>query len=209
MVQRKWLALCGIVGAILPVVVIFAGGNGPNDHASGAKVVSFYGSHKTGNNLAALLLGIAGILLVLFGSQLRAVLSGDRPAASVLSRAAFGGFVAAAATMFVAACTHLAVVDAAKYGLVGTAQALNTLDNYALFGVALAFSIIGLSAGFCTLAHPVLPRWLGWAAVVIGVVCLLGPIGFFGAALLLVWILVVAILMFRRELVPAAQPAAT
>jgi hypothetical protein len=208
MVQRKWLALCGIVGAILPVVVIFAGGNGPNDHASTAKVISFYGSHKTGNNLAALLLAIAGVLLVMFGSQLRAVLQSDRPGAAVLARVTFGGFVAAAATMFVAACTHLAVVDAAKYRLTGAAQALNTLDNYTLFGVALAFAIVGLSAGFCTLAHPALPRWLGWAAVVIGVLCLLGPIGFFGAGLTLIWILVVSILLFRRDVAAAGEPAA-
>jgi hypothetical protein len=45
----------------------------------------------------------------------------------------------------------------------------------------------------------VLPRWLGWAAIVIGVLSLAGPIGFAGFLLCLVWLIVAAILMLVRD----------
>jgi hypothetical protein len=44
----------------------------------------------------------------------------------------------------------------------------------------------------------VLPRWLGWAAIVIGVLSLAGPVGFAGVLLAVIWIIVVAILMLVR-----------
>jgi hypothetical protein len=211
MVQRKWLALCGVVAAVLVplAIVVIGGGNSPNDHAGAAKVVSFYRDHQKGNNFAALLVAIGAVLLVLFAAQLREVLHGGQSGAGVLSLAAFGGALLASAGLLFAAVVHFALVDAAHYRLASTAQALNTLDSYAFFAAFGGFAVLFLAAGITTVRRPALPRWLGWAAIVIGLLSLAGPIGFLGALLGLIWILVVAILIFRKDLVAAGAQAGT
>jgi hypothetical protein len=48
----------------------------------------------------------------------------------------------------------------------------------------------------------VLPVWLGWVAVVIGIACVT-PVGFFALLVGLLWTLVASILLFLREGAPA------
>lgn len=205
MVQRKWLALCGIVAAILiPVALVVVSGNTPQDDASAAKVLSFYRAHETANKLAAVLVIVGAVLLVLFAAQLRRVLHGDRPGAGVLSVAAFGGLLLTAAVASVAAAIHFALVQAAQHRFGTVAQTLNVLDNNVGIAIVAGFSVFGLATGFSTLRRPALPRWLGWVAVVFGVLSLFGPIGILGILLGLIWIIVVGVMLFRRELVAAS-----
>jgi hypothetical protein len=49
-----------------------------------------------------------------------------------------------------------------------------------------------------------LPVWLGWVTVVLGMVCLT-PVGFSALLLGLVWILIVSVLLYRRETGPAER----
>jgi hypothetical protein len=59
------------------------------------------------------------------------------------------------------------------------------------------------------LGAQVAPRWLGWAALVLGIVSLAGPggfVGFFGAPL---WILIAGITLAMRDRSPAVPPAPT
>jgi len=201
--QRKWLALAGIVSAVLlPLAIIVIAGSTPNDHASASKVMSFYSDNRGRNNLAAILVVIAAVLLVLFAAQLRQALGGDHPA--VLPRAAFGGLLVTAAGAGISAAVHLALVDAVHYHLTSAAVTLNVLDNYAPVAIVTGFAAFGLAAGFSTLQRPAIPKWLGWAAIVFGVLSFLGPIGFIGLLLGLIWIIVVGVLLFRRDLQPAA-----
>jgi hypothetical protein len=79
-------------------------------------------------------------------------------------------------------------------------------DFYPLFG---GIAILLLAAGIATVRRPALPRWLGWAAIVIGILSLAGPIGFIGALLAIIWLLVVAIIIFRKDRVVAGAQAGT
>ena len=62
-----------------------------------------------------------------------------------------------------------------------------------------------LATGLSVVLHGGLPKWLGWIAVLFGVVGLtpVGFIGFLGGA---VWIVVVSVLLARRR--PAAPAVA-
>jgi hypothetical protein len=69
-------------------------------------------------------------------------------------------------------------------------------------------AVLMLAAGIATVRRPVLPRWLGWAAIVIALLCLAGPIGFLGLLLAVIWILVVSFqMLFRKDLIAAGAPA--
>jgi hypothetical protein len=60
-----------------------------------------------------------------------------------------------------------------------------------------------VASGLAILRGAALPRWLGWAAIVIGILALVLPIAFLALLLLLIWILVVSILIYRRQASPA------
>jgi hypothetical protein len=199
MTLRRWLALCGVAAPVLIVLAFTAvGGSTPSDKASAAKVVSYYRDHKTASMIAALMVAIGAVLLVLFAARLRELLRGDGLGSDVLPIAAFGGFVILASGLFVLAAVHFALVQAADQRFATPAQTLNVLDNNDFFVLVGGMALIMLAAGIATVRQPVLPRWLGWAAIVIGILSLAGPVGFVGVLLAVVWIFVVAILMLVR-----------
>ena len=62
-----------------------------------------------------------------------------------------------------------------------------------LAGIALFM----FATGICVLRHGGLPRWLGWAAIVIGVVSVT-PVGFIGFVLSFIWVPVAGIVLYMR-----------
>jgi hypothetical protein len=197
---RRWLALCGVVAPVLIVLAFtVVGGRTPDDNASAAKVVSYYRDHKSASMISALMVAIGAVLLVLFAARLREVLRGDGLGNGGLPIAAFGGALILAAGLLFLAAVHFALVQAADHRFAGPAQTLNVLDNNDFFVMIGGMALLMLAAGIATVRRPVLPRWLGWAAIVIGILALAGPLGFVGFLLSVVWILVVAILMLVRQ----------
>ncbi|MGH2926096.1 MAG: hypothetical protein ACRDK1_09020 [Solirubrobacterales bacterium] len=74
--------------------------------------------------------------------------------------------------------------------------ALNAIDNDDFFGFAIPLGIMLLGAAGATLTAGALPKWLGWVALVIGIL-FFTPIGFPAFALSGVWIVIVSILISR------------
>lgn len=210
MTLRRWLALCGVVAPILVVLAFTAvGGDTPDDKASAAKVLSFYRDNKGASMAAALLVAIAAVLFVLYAPRLRDALQGDEPGNRMLALAAFAGLVVLASGLLLMAVVHFSLVQAADRKFAAAAQTLNVLDSNDFFAVVGGMAIVLLAAGIATVRHPVLPRWLGWVAIVGGVLCLAGPLGFVGVLLGTLWILVTAImLLVRKDTVLAPAEAA-
>ncbi len=199
MTLRRWLSFSGAVGIVLIALAFGVVGSGTpdgGDKATAAEVVSFYREHKTGQLIATLMVAIGAALLVLFAARLRELLQGD---ASILSGASFGGMVILASGLLLMASVHFALVVAADHRQSAVAQTLNVLDNNDFFGLVGGLAVLMLAAGIATVRNPVLPRWLGWAAVVIGVLSLAGPVGFIGGLLGALWILVVGIMLTMRQ----------
>ena len=66
------------------------------------------------------------------------------------------------------------------------------------------------SVGLSVLRSGALPKWLGWFAIVFGVVSLAGPLGFIGASAPRLWIIIASIMLSiraRRSGAAPAQPA--
>jgi hypothetical protein len=208
MTLRRWLALCGVVWPILVVLAFTAvGGDSPDDKASAAKVVSYYRDHKNQSLIAAVMVTIGAVLLVLFAARLHEVLRGEGSRNSGMPNAAFGGAVILASGLFLLAAVHFALVQAADHRFAGAAQTINVIDNNDFFVLVGGIAILMLASGIATVHEPVLPRWLGWAAIVIGVLALAGPVGFFGAILSVIWMFVVAIMLLARKDLDAVDTA--
>jgi hypothetical protein len=63
------------------------------------------------------------------------------------------------------------------------------------------------AAGCILRAATVVPRWLGWAALVLGVLLFIPFADFIALLLTLVWILVVSVVMYARAGAGGAAPA--
>jgi hypothetical protein len=209
--SRRWLALCGIASPVIIVVAVTAvAGRTPDPDAKTDEVMTYYQSHLSSNRIAALLVAIGGALLVLFALRLRELLTTGEPRTAVFATGALAGAILGAAGLLSAAVVHFTLVDVADNGLTSAAEALNALDGDTLIAAVMGLGVMFLAAGIAILLGRALPRWLGWAGVVIGVVAFAGPIGFFAALLGLVWLVITGVTMFRRAddvAVPVATPA--
>jgi hypothetical protein len=87
------------------------------------------------------------------------------------------------------------------------AQALNVLENDIWFLVPIGASIFAISGGIAILRGALLPKWLGWVAVVLGL-AESSPALFFALFALLIWLLIVSFLVYRRS-GPTAAPGAS
>jgi len=205
--QSTWERLAPLTGLVFVaiVVVVFAtGGSTPGDHDTAQQVQAFYGQHHDKHMTLAFIMAISIPFLLFFISILRYELR-RAGGTGQLANAAFAGGVLAAAGFGILAFVHLALADAGGSDkTIGTTQALNVLDNNDFLPMAAGMGVLVLAAGLSTIRHGGLPKWLGWAGVVIGAASFT-PAGFFAFLLSGIWVVIVSILLTlgRRSAAPA------
>lgn len=203
--------LLALTGPLLAVIYIVTGfvleGNPPGEKASGQQVVQYYNDHQ-GQTLASAFLGpLAAVLLVLFFSHVRTLARERRIAPGPGPTIMISGAVLWAGGLLLDSMLTLGQATSADNGQEQVAQTLNVLSNDAWlpFIGGLAVTLIG--AGVTVLSADLLPRWLGWVAVVVGVISILGPGGFLGYFVAPLWMLVAGILLARMPVIAGATPA--
>jgi hypothetical protein len=192
-----------VVVGLLAVVVL--GGSTPDTDASASKVASYYDTHNGRQSVAAFVLAASVPFLALFGAHL-AARSG---AESIWSRFLIVGTAVASMTWLLAATIHFALADAVDEGISGDAiRVLNVLDGDSWIAWNAGLGVMMLAAGGAALnGVRLLPRWLGWAAVVLGVALFIPFADFFALLLTLIWILIVSVMLSRsRNTAAAAAP---
>ena len=80
--------------------------------------------------------------------------------------------------------------------------ALNGLDNDMLIAFVFALGLMLIGVAGATITTVALPKWLGWAALVIGILCFT-PVWWAGAALSLIWIIIVSIVLSQKVVATA------
>lgn len=201
-----WAPFTGVVFAVLFVAssVIAAITNSPSSDASGASVISFYQSHGTAMRIDAILFAFALIFLLFFTGSLRAYL---RRAPHVDGLASL--MPVAAAVLLVGET----VVDGIGYALAdvpnhlnpAAAQALNVLNNDLIITKTAGLCALGISSGLAILRARLLPRWLGWLAIAMGII-VLTPAELLAFIALIVWAVVASILIWTRSRKPTQEP---
>jgi hypothetical protein len=202
----RLLVWCGPVFAVLFLALSFISGDTPDAKSSAAKVLNYYDDNSTKIMATVFLSPLAAALLIAFAAAVRsrARSTGQTgPGPSVL----LAGAVVWSAGLLLGSMVSLAGVDAAdnKQGDVGVA--LNVLNGASWVPFIGGIAIFLIGAGLTGLGSRILPTWLGWVALVLGIVSLAGPggfIGFFGGPL---WMLVAGILLIVRERGSVESPA--
>jgi hypothetical protein len=208
--QSTWerlAPLTGVVFVAIAVAVFAIGGSTPSDHDTAQEVQSFYGQHHDKHMILAFILALSIPFLLFFVSSLRYELR-RAGGTGQLANAAFAGGVLAAAGFGILAFVHYALADAAdSANTIGTTQVLNVLDNTDFIPMVAGVGVLVLGAGLSTVRHGGLPTWLGWVAVVIGIVAFT-PAGFFAFLASGIWIAFASILLTQARQSAASSPAA-
>ena len=84
-----------------------------------------------------------------------------------------------------------------------TVQAMNVIGNEAFLPVLAGAFVFAISSGVAILRGAALPRWLGWAAIAIGIAAIIPPTSFPALLGFVIWSVIVSILMYQRTGAPA------
>jgi hypothetical protein len=195
--------LTGIVFVALVIVGVVIQGNTPDTHAPAQEVLSFYSKHHDRMEGSAFIIAIAIPFLVFFVSTLHRVLRAAGGSGR-LAAAAFGGGIILAAGVAVGATVQLAAAEAGGHATtLGATQTLHVLNDNTYIPLGTGMGILVLASGLATITYGALPRWLGWAGIVLGIVAFT-PAGFFAFVLSGLWVIVVSIVLYQRGVAPGS-----
>jgi hypothetical protein len=124
-----------------------------------------------------------------------------------LATIAFGSGVATSICLMALYLPHAqAAFDHANISDTSTEALVHVGDSF--FGGAQLFSIpLVLATALATLRHGPLPRWIGWASLVLVLVLAIPGLGWLALYLgLPAWVVALSVLLFRRA--PAVSPDA-
>ena len=207
----RFVPLLGALFVVLVVVGFLVAGDTPDVNSIGPEIRADYdneGQHQA----SAYLVALGAIALLFFGGYWRAVLRDLHPSGRTTANVALVGAGVAAAGLGVSSMIHAALAEAANKALVAepALQALYALDNWSFYPFAVGLTAFVLASGVAIVRGRLFfPPWLGWAAIVLGVLNVIPPVGFFAALLSAVWILVISLMLFARwEAVESLRGAA-
>jgi hypothetical protein len=195
----RWVPLTGLAFAVL-----FAAGmaiaivnNSPASAASGKTVISFYQSHGSALNVDAILVAFAFLFLLFFSGSLRVYLRRSPQAEGLAA------LVPSTAAVLLAGVTiyfgfDYTLANAPKDLSPAAAQALNVLSNNLYLTQAAGACAFGIITGLAILRAALLPRWLGWLAIAIGIV-VLTPVDYVAFMAMPIWAAVTSVLMVTRS----------
>ena len=185
--------LTGVAFAVVLAVGFLTAGDVPDTDASGAEVISHY--DDSGEVLLGVLaLLLCGVLFLFFAGVLRARLRESGP--EWLASVAFGGAVTFAVGLGIFAMSQFALLDASDLEQPEVAQALNIIDNDNFAPAVIGLAVVLLATAWHVLASRSLPVWVGWVSLVLGVLAVAGPLGFFAFLLFPLWVAAVAVVLF-------------
>lgn len=213
MVERKsgaaaLVPLTGVLFVVLTVVSFIVGGEPPDADDRIGEIVEYWVDNDAANMIGAGIESLAAVSLLFFAASLRRALRRDEDGAGVLSVAAMGGGIVAAAGIGVDASIRFAAADLADEIDPVAIQTLNAMWADFFFPMVIGIATLILATGLSALRTRVIPVWLAWIGFLL-VVVFFTPAGFFAFLASALWILVVSILLWRRETsaAPTGAPA--
>jgi hypothetical protein len=211
MVSGSWARYAPLSGvlavALLVVATIVTGFDSVDSNDSTKKVIDFW-TDNDGQQIAGAFIGaLAAVPLLWFLGSLRSALRRAEGDTGRLSAIAYAGGIVLVAFAVVDSSLQFAVAESVGDVPPGVTQTLSVLYNDFFLGFPVGLGTLLLASSLAILRTGVLPAWLGWVALVLGIVSLT-PIGFFAFFVVLAWIAVVSVLLFRQQ-APTRTPVAT
>lgn len=203
------VSLTGVLFVVLTLASFIVGGEPPDADDPIGEVVEFWVDNDAQNMIGSVLEGLAAVSLLFFAASLRRSLRRAEDGGGILSVAALAGGIVAAAGIGVDASIRFAAADLADEIDPVVTQTLNALWSSFFFPMVIGLATLVLATSLSALRSRIIPVWLAWIGFLI-VVVFFTPAGFVAFIASGLWILIVSILLWRRESAsvdPTAAPA--
>ena len=206
---ERWAPLAGVLAvpfwvAGIAITSTKAKGN------DGPEILASYQQHSNGILLGALLWSIGVLLFIWFLGSLRSHLLAAEGRDGRLTNLAYGGgLIAAAIAMLIPAADEAGALNKDHIDASG-ASVLHHLSDAFFVATEYTLPILFFATAIVAIRYAALPKWLAWITVLIGIVVLIGPIGWAGLIFATpIWTLIVSFLLWRRTGTPsvAREPA--
>jgi hypothetical protein len=201
-----WAPLTGLGFVVVAIVAFLVGGEPPDSKHPAGEIANFYRDNESSIQVSAALITFAVLLLIFFAGYLRRELRRAEGEGGVLSLVAFAGAVVLGVGAAVDATIGFAMADAADHIQPAQLQTLQALWDNDFLPLALGTELLLLAAGLSIVRHRALAPWMGWVAIVIGVLGLTpaGFAAFLGGG---IWIAVASVMLAMRARGSAAAEA--
>ena len=211
--MSRFAPLAGVVFVVLYVIANIVGMSDSPDFAGTPQEITEYYTDKKDEILIGGFIGVISVpFFIWFAGALRSAIARVEGGTTRLASTAFGASIAA--------------VAAGVAGLMVTAMGALRFDEqdaispevatvYYDIGQILGFAAVPalLAAGLFATAlaslryKAILPAWLAYLTIVLGIIDVIPPISWLGTLLGILWVLVVSILLYRQG--ATAEPTAT
>jgi hypothetical protein len=196
--NREWLVpLTGVGFIVLGIVSFIVGGEPKRADDPLREIVSFYVDNKNSVEAGAFIGVAATVLLVFFGAYLRRFLRVGAGEGEMLSLISFVGIAIVAVGFAIDTTILIALSEAADDINPIAVQSLQALWDNDFVPLVLGVLLFLWGTGLSVIRSGVLPKWLGWVMLVLGVLGLT-PIGFVSAVGAAILVLVLSILLSVR-----------
>ena len=167
-------------------------------------------STATGSSPPACCGRSASLLFIWFLGSLRSRYLAAEGGAGRLTALAYGGGIAAATiAMLIPVADEVGALNKDDIDASG-ASVLHHFSDGFFVAAEYTLPVFFFASAILVLRYAVLPKWLGWFSILIGIVLLIGPIGW--AAFIFatpIWILIVSVWLYLRTPAAAPTPAPT
>ena len=195
MKRFEWLApLTGVAFVVVLILGFIVGGEPPDVENPAQEIIDHYVDNKDSVKFGVGLELIAAALLLFVVGYLRKVLRAAPGEGGMLPAVALAGATVMAAGAAIDGTISFVLAESADNIEPAAAQALQALWDNDWPPIALGAAVLLLASGLSIALYGALPRWLGWVAIVLGVVGLT-PIGFVSFLAGGLWILIVSVLL--------------
>ena len=193
--SKRWLVpLTGLLFVVLAVVGSLIGGEPKDAGHSAQEIVDHYVDNKSSIIFGAAILGLACVVLVFFAGYLRTVLRRAEGEGGMLSPLVLAGAAIMAVGLAIDASLLFAIADAADDIEPASVETLQAYWDNDFMPIAVGLVIFLLSSGIAIARYGVLPKWLGWVAIVLAIAGVT-PVGFFAFLAGGLWIGVVSVIL--------------
>ena len=197
--RYDWLAaLTGLAFLVLAIVGAVIAGEPPDPSDDPVQeIIAFYTDNESELWIGTILQGLAATSLVFFGGFLRKVFRAAAGEGHMLSAVVLAGATIVSIAAAIDATINVALVESVDDIDPAAVQALSALWSNDFIPFAVGAQVFILAAGLSVVRHGGLPKWMGWIALVLGVIAVT-PIGFVGFIGMGLWIGVVSVLLSLR-----------
>ncbi|HEX8648969.1 MAG TPA: hypothetical protein VF715_18900 [Thermoleophilaceae bacterium] len=196
--MARFAPLAGVLFLLVAIAAILTSGDPPDADAPTNEIVEWWKDKDTQNVISAILTVYAAGLLVWFAGSLREQIARAEGSGSRLASVAFGGFVIVATGLAVNAALEVTAADTVGDVPPEVTQTIHTLYDGMYFPLGLGFGLLLLASGLAAVRHGAFDRWLGWIAIVLGVLCFT-PAGFVGFLGGIVWVAIAGVVLYRKK----------